>query len=280
LMMESAPVIKVAERSGGGFNGAERPTEDRVVVLPDAVVLLDGATSLRPELPTGGWYASKLADELADRLRADPPGNLADLLADAIAALVTKHGLTPGSSPSSTVAMLRWRSDTVDALVLADSPVIVFTERGHQVVADDRLAAIPRVRGGYRARLRTGGGYNEGHVDALRSSARSFDQLRNRPGGFWVAEADPAAAYQACQASWPRADVLAAILASDGVSCGVDDYAVFADWAAVLELARARGPEAVLDTVRAAERTDPDGAKWPRPKPYDDQAMALVEFTE
>jgi hypothetical protein len=81
----------------------------------------------------------------------------------------------------------------------------------------------------------------------------------------------------ACTASWPRADVDAVLLASDGVSCGVDDYHLF-DWPEVLALATGSGPAAVLAAVRDAEHTDPDGARWPRPKPHDDQALVLVRF--
>jgi hypothetical protein len=34
----------------------------------------------------------------------------------------------------------------------------------------------------------------------------------------------------------------------------------------------------VLDRVRAAELADPDGRRWPRPKPHDDQAFVIAHF--
>lgn len=273
------PDIEIAEAAGHGPDGAVRPSEDVLVLLDNAVVLLDGATSLRPELPSGGWYATELATRLRAGLTATPDADLADVLADAIAALTHDHDLVPGSSPSSTVAMLRWSADWVDGLVLADSPVVAFTTAGPHVLADERLATLPRQAGGYRDRLRAGGGYGADHVAAVRASGRRYDTLRNVDGGFWVAEATPAAAQQARRARWPRADVHAALLASDGVSCGVDDYQIFADWSAVLDLAETKGPAAVLDTVRAAERADAEGKRWPRPKAHDDQALALIRFS-
>lgn len=271
------PQVEVAEQAGVGLDGAERPSEDVVFVLPGAVLLLDGATSTRPEPPTGGDYALALAAQLAGRLTAAPELDLADLLAGAIRAVARHHGLTPGDSPSSTVAVVRWDESTVEGLVLADSPVVVFGAGGCEVLADERLRALPR--GGYRDRLGSGAGYGPEHVAAVRASAERVSALRNREGGFWVAEAVPAAARHAVRGRWPRAEVAAVLMASDGVSCGVDDYGLFPDWSAVRELAGAKGPRAVLDAVRAAEADDPDGARWPRAKVHDDQALVHIDFT-
>ena len=277
--MNRTPVVMVAERPGVGVDGAPRPSEDVVSVLPNAVLLLDGATSLRPGLRGGGWYASVLAGQLAARLTGYPSMDLADLLAAAIRAVARDHDLAPGESPSSTVALVRWDDKAVEGLVLADSPVVAATTGGVRVLADDRIVRLPRPGPGYRDRLRAGAGYGEDHVTALTTAAASFGRLRNTAGGFWVAEADPDAAYEARRASWPRAAVDKVLLASDGVACGVDDYRIFPDWAAVFDLAAARGADAVLDAVRAAEESDPDGTRWPRPKRHDDQALAVVDFT-
>ncbi len=247
----------MAERPGLGADGSPRPSEDHLVVLDHAVLLLDGATSPSPLLPSGGWYAGLLTERLAAGLRADPGAELGELLATAITEVAAANELRPGHAPSSTVTILRWRAEAVDALVLADSPVVAFGPRGPEVLSDDRITGL---RGA--GRLRTG------------AEVRA---LRNTEGGFWVAEADPAAAYQARRASWPRAELEAALLATDGVAVGVDDYRLF-DWPEVLRLARAKGPRAVLDEVRAAEEGDPEGRRWPRAKRHDDQALVLVEF--
>jgi hypothetical protein len=280
MMLIMTPRIEVAERPGVGLDGAVRPSEDVVVVLPQAVVLLDGATSVDPELPTGGWYASRLAGELAGRLAGYPDTDLADLLAAAIKTVARDHELTPGRSPSSTVALLRWTDTTVEGLVLADSPIVAFTDSdtGPAVLADQRLATMPR-GSGYRDRLSAGGGYGEKHLVALRNAVKKMAVRRNVEGGFWVAEADPDAAHYAERATWPRDQVTTILMASDGVSCGVDSYGVFPGWAEVRDLVAADGPEAVLDRVRAAEQEDPDGTRWPRPKPHDDQALVVVNFT-
>ncbi|SFQ42019.1 hypothetical protein SAMN05421810_10771 [Amycolatopsis arida] len=226
-------------------------------MLPNAVVLLDGATAAHPALPSGGWYAGLLRRWLTAALHTAPESDLAELLASAIAGVAADHDLHPGDSPSSTVAILRWTADRVDALVLADSPVVVFGPRGYEVLADDRIAVLRRT--------------------GLLRTAADVRERRNAEGGFWVAEADPTAAAHARRASWPRADLTAALLASDGVAVGVDDYGLL-DWPGVLDLARTRGPDAVLDAVRLAEHGDPHGVRWPRVKRHDDQTLALVEF--
>lgn len=251
------PTITVAEQAGVGIDGKPRPTEDHVVVLDHAVVLLDGATAPGPELPSGGWYAGLLAEELAGGLRAKPDEDLIMLLSDAIAAVAAAHELRPGASPSSTVAMLRWNSARVDGLVLADSPIVAFGSTGADRLADDRLAL-----------LRSAGRL---------STTAEVRALRNRPEGFWVAEADPAAASHARGRSWPLTSLDAVLLASDGVSAGIDDYGLF-DWPHVLATARDRGLLSVLEAIRDAESADPDGDRWPRPKRHDDQALVLVDF--
>ncbi|GAA3460864.1 protein phosphatase 2C domain-containing protein [Saccharothrix longispora] len=245
------PEITTAERAGVGLDGLPRPTEDRVVVLPNAVVLLDGATSPTPRERDGGWHSRHLAEQLGGT--GGLHGDLADDLAAAITRLRDEHGLVPGAAPSSTVAVARWTDTTVDVLVLADSPVVVFTDDGAHVVADTRLRDL------------------RGRVDRI-------TDWRNREEGWWVAEADPAAAHRAVRRTWPRHEVRAVLLATDGVACGVDDYSLFADWREVAEITSENGPEAVLDAIRVAESGDPDRTKWRRSKVHDDQALAFVRF--
>lgn len=249
--------IQVAERDGVGADGLPRPTEDHVAVLGNAVVVLDGATSSRPDLPSGGWYASLLVHSLSQALRAEPQADLAVLLAESIADVARREGLKPGHSPSSTVAIARWTDDRVDGLVLADSPIVAFGPSGADPLTDDRLASL-RDRGLLRTRA-------------------DVNAYRNAPDGFWVAEAEPRAAAEAARHSWPRSEVEALLLATDGVAIGVDDYHLF-DWPEVLAITRASGPDAVLDAVRTAEKQDPDGARWPRAKRHDDQLLVHVEL--
>lgn len=233
--------IETAEQGAPG-----RVTEDRIRVLPNAVVVLDGVTSrTRPPDRNGGWYATRLADELAWLINDTDP--LTDLLARAIANLAEEHDLIPGDSPSSTASMVRWNSETIDALVLCDTPVVAFGQ-STQVLEDTRLEDL------------------RPDPDILR--------WKNKPGGYWVAEADPVAGHQALTAIWPRTEITNVIALTDGVSCGVSEYGLF-DWEDLVHLPLGE----VLDRIRDAERGDSERERWPRYKTHDDQAIARISFS-
>ena len=140
------PRIDIAERAGVGLDGLPRPTEDRVVITADTVVVLDGATEQREGLPSGGWYSRRLAEQLETRLRTDSDTDLTTLLSASIRAVAEEQDLVPRHSPSSTVAMVRWGSEHVEALVLADSPVVAFTAHAPDVLLDDRLDRLAAER--------------------------------------------------------------------------------------------------------------------------------------
>ena len=224
----------------------DRITEDRIRVLPNAVIVLDGVTSrTRPPDRNGGWYASKLADELANLITETNP--LTEVLAQAIRNLAERHDLVPGDSPSCTASIIRWTGDTIDALVLCDTPVVAFGQSTH-VLEDTRLEDL------------------RPDPDILR--------WKNKPGGYWVAEADPAAGLQAVTTSWHRNEIASVIALTDGVSCGVSEYGLFG-WDDLRQLPLGE----VLDRIREAERGDSEHKRWPRYKTHDDQAIARISFT-
>ncbi|MFD5030016.1 hypothetical protein ACFWM0_06260 [Streptomyces sp. NPDC058405] len=97
---------------------------------PQAVIVLDGVSTLAASTPLGGWYADCLGMELAAGLTRAPDGDLREILEGAIGAVTARHGLVPGESPAATVAIARLHNDQVEALVLADTPVIALLRAG------------------------------------------------------------------------------------------------------------------------------------------------------
>jgi hypothetical protein len=263
-----ARVVRVlqAERSNGSH-----PSEDRIFTTDHAVIVLDGASQPDPTVHDGGWLADQLGKDLAGRLHDQPGADLAQALAESIRSVAEANHLQPGISPSSTVAIVRWDTATVDVLLLCDSLVIVNDRLGQvHEVRDDRLAAVT-------AGIDRPAGFNADDPGAWRALVGGQRRHRNRPGGYWVAEAHPDAAHHAVTASWPITDVAVILAMTDGVSKGVERYGVPPDWATAVDLA-ADDPARLVDSIHDAEASDPLGDRWPRSKQHDDKALAVVRF--
>lgn len=276
----TTPVARVivAERSGA----ANGDSQDRVFTLPNAVVVLDGASSPQPQERDGGWYANVLGSQFVRELRRHPLAvDSPRILASAIDVVARTYGLVPGSSPSSTVAMLRWDHEQAEALVLGDSPALALRRDGQlEQLRDDRLDKVATTqRRAYQTRLAQGGGYDEEHRKLLCSLVQAQQHQRNRDDGYWIAEADPSAAYQAQTRRWPSQELDRVLLLTDGVAIGVEEYGCIEDWPQILAVATPDDLQAILYLVHATEDKDPHGQRWPRSKRHDDKAAALVAFT-
>jgi hypothetical protein len=210
-------------------------------------MVLDGATPA-PGVPTGcrhdvPWLVRRLAAGLAARLARRDPAPLADLLAAAIAEARDAHAgtcdLDNPDTPSSTVAAVRVRDRSLDYLVLCDSPLLLRHRDGTvRLVQDDQLARLPR--------------------------GVPLRELRNKPGGFWVASTDPAAAHHAVTGSVELASLTDAALLTDGVTRLAEWYGH--PWSDIFSHLDADGPAGLIDLVRAAEGAHPR----PRAKQHDD----------
>jgi hypothetical protein len=234
--------------------------EDLVLTGPDFVVVLDGATA-PPQLDSGcrhdvAWLVERLGGRLVLPLLASSTAPLADLLADAIAAVCAEHAdtcdLTNPDSPSTTVSMLRIGPDQVEHLVLADSPIVLRSpERRVTVVADNRVDLLP-----------------EYTFEAVR-------RLRNQPGGFWVASTAPKAAYEAVAGTTDRAVVEAVAVLTDGSSRYAERYGH--SWDELVDVLDNEGPLALIDRVREYDTKAPAGSF--RGKRHDDATAVLCRLS-
>src|SRR5262249_59487720 len=102
----------------------------------------------------------------------------------AIEATAHRYGLVPGSSPSTTVSIVRWDATMVDVLVLGDSPVIALTRDARILEArDDRLS---RVASNERRALRAGGaGFGSERTREWQALVAAQRRQRNQPDGYW-----------------------------------------------------------------------------------------------
>lgn len=245
-------------------------SDDKIFVTPHAVVMLDGASAFVPVPVSASDYADHLGRLIAADLTADPSADLTEVLAEAIRSTAAYFDLHAGESPSSTVTIARERDDHLDILLLGDNTVIL----PDRTITDDRIDCLdlePRRR--YRERLAAGHGFDEEHHRLLRELQRQQAQYRNREGGYWIAETDPAAASNSVGFSPPKAAACWAVLATDGA------YALLAHqnfrWARLVS-ANDQTLTQLLDASQRWElRTDAAGSQLPRAKRTDDKALAV-----
>jgi hypothetical protein len=258
------------------------PNEDSYLVLPGLVAVMDGV-SLPAGLDSGcrhgsAWYSGRLAANLAAWYTAAPEADLDDLLGRAIETVRDEHGsecdLDHPGTPQSTVAILRADQVRCDYLVLCDSTLVLERDGLVVPVTDGRMLDCAR-------RLRrlalTGTSLigSPAQADAIRALTQAKREYVNRPGGYWIAAADPAAARHAIRGAMPRygpGRLTRAALLTDGAACLVAQYRVL-DWRPLLDLIAAEGPDRAIDMARAAETTDPYGHRQLRLKPHDDATV-------
>lgn len=273
------PTVTVAHRARPGH-----PSQDRHLILPTAVAVLDGATN--PDQPPGrdgGWYAEQLTLAIASRI-TNPARDLTGVLTAAIAEVTEAHQLMPGDSPSSTVTLLRWSdaAHLLEALVLADTVLVVRLLDGTVLIrCDERIDWFSKeLQAGYRARLATGTGYDAKHRQLMADLRDHQATGRNRPGGFWVAEAEPSAAQEALTLDIDPGNLRDAAILSDGASAAVDTYGELPDWSTALNVMGEQGPSAVIAAARRAEAGDIRARRWPRAKVHDDATAVYLDFTQ
>jgi hypothetical protein len=258
--------------------------EDLVFRHGDLVGVLDGAT-VPDGFDTGcvhgpAWYVRHLAARLALAAAARPTATLAGHLAAAILAVRSDHedhcDLDHPGTPSSTVCLLRHAGLHVDYLVLCDSPLVIDLGDRVDLVADRRLAeAATHVR-------QTAAALTGPEVDpatAFRRATQLQRRAMNQTHGYWVAAADPDAAFHALAGDLPLAGpnrVRRAALLTDGATGAVERFGLF-DWRGLLDLVERDGPGELIRRVRVAEQYDGrrGGARFKR---YDDASVVLCRF--
>ncbi|MFD9614867.1 protein phosphatase 2C domain-containing protein [Streptomyces sp. NPDC059083] len=257
------------------------PNEDFALSDSTAAVVLDGA-GMAPGMKSGcwhgvAWYVEQLGTRLhAEATQGDAP--LTECLATAIESTANLHRDTcvvdDPLSPSATVAVARVRGDVFEWLVLGDCTVLVDSNGVATATTDDRLAQVaPRAR---EALTRAAPGTPE-RQRAHETLVREERSLRNTPGGYWVAAADPAAASQALTGTESASRVQGAALLTDGAGRLVAMFHA-TGWQGYMTLLSHNGPDDVLRQVRAAEASDPDLSRWPRSKQYDDATIAYIRL--
>jgi hypothetical protein len=254
----------------------EDDNEDWVSASPGLIVVLDGLTA---RTDTGchhgiAWYATNLGSALSTfASNRDTP--LASALRSAIQHVANQHSecdLTNSATPAAAVAILRTNNDVLEYLVLGDITIVLDGQDGLQVITDDRVDNTARVEREGADRYPIG---SPGKQAALLRMKRAELDARNRPGGYWIAAADPNVVTEALTGKFVLDGLRRAAVLSDGGARIVRLFELL-DWSSLLDLLDQAGPGQVVRRIRAAESADPDGRRWPRNKQSDDATIVYA----
>ena len=175
-------------------------------------------------------------------------------------------------APSRLVLPVARSGIVTDYLVLGDTTLLLEESADIRVVTDDRLEHVASVQHGAMHQHATGSADHDRSFAELVTEQRRH---RNHPDGFWVASTDPSAAQHALTDTIPHGGLHRAAVLSDGATRLVDRFGLL-DWTDFLGILAEQGPDAIIDQVRAAEHSDPDGQRWPRGKRHDDASAAYL----
>ena len=248
---------------------------DRVVVMPGAVIVLDGASAFGPAAVSPATYADRLAPRSPRPSTPVRPGRFRRSWPPPSPRPRSHWACHDHDGPSSTVAIAARRRGHGRPALLGDS-YIAYRSAAPAVITDDRIdhLGLPQARL-YRERLAAGSGYGPAHAATLRELQAGQRARRNAPGGYWIASADPGLRPHAVTLTVPAAGLEWIVLATDGA---VDTARHLAPRRLGGHRPLRLGPAVVPPSAlpRMGQETDPDGRDLPRAKRHDDKAIAVI----
>jgi hypothetical protein len=213
------------------------PNEDFAAVSPGTAVLLDGATTFPRGADTGCIHGvAWYARTLGSSLLGAISGEPTAPLTDALAEAIS--GVRARHDRTCDLASPATPAATVTAIRATPSGIDILALSDSSVVADFGGSRPPLV-------------ITDDHPPA---------------------SASPDAAHRARTETLAYPGLHAIALLSDGATRIADRYDLLS-WPATMAVLREDGPAELIRQVRAAEATDPDGARWPRSKARDDATI-------
>jgi hypothetical protein len=255
---------------------AGRPNEDFACANQTTAVVVDGLTA---RTNTGcvhgtGWFAEQLARGVLRFGRSGPAAALRSAIMHTASLHSDTCDLSDPATPCAAVGIVQIGEDgRLRHLVLGDVSIALTADEVTRVVCDERVGDTARAQRAEADRLPHG---SDAKSAVLVRMKRIEIEARNRPGGYWVASADPAAVDHALTGDVPVSELSRVALLSDGAARAVDPFRL-TDWAGVIELLADGGPAALIARVRAAEQSDQGVTRWPRNKVSDDATAVYCD---
>lgn len=263
-----------------------RPNDDAWAARARFAAVLDGATGLGGKLmdapSDAAWLATRAAETLArraehatghDLIRAALTEIEAEFLATRRVAPTERYELPMASlmmieilEPYALAA--NWFGDCIALVMRPGEPAQTVGEAlDHRGDETARAAALAASLG-----IHPAGALSRPEFLADRRAARN---RHNTEGGAWVLAPDRACADHAMSAHIAAPAGSLILLASDGFSALVSDYARY-DPTTLVEAALRGGLKPLLEELRRIEDEDPHGARFPRFKKSDDATAVLL----
>lgn len=172
--------------------------------------------------------------------------------------------------PYASMMLVRPEADHIAYAAFGDCRMLVLHHDGK--LSD--IGPPPRHREAEAARAKAFDAANKGPMDAL-PELRRLRSLVNTLDAYWLMAADPAVGDHVNLGQVALSGPADVLLMSDGFHALSADYGAHDD-AGLVAAARTRGLEALYRELRAIERADPKGEKFPRFKTSDDATALLL----
>ncbi|HWA30807.1 MAG TPA: protein phosphatase 2C domain-containing protein [Rhizomicrobium sp.] len=265
----------------------EKPNDDAFAFIDHAAVVMDGATGLgdplMPSKSDAAWLATFGARRLMAYARegATPRDAVAAALFDAQTSFEALRRRVPSETwelPLSSMMFVAENSQGVEALWYGDCAALVKRREGGVELVGEAMdkRRNEAKRAAYLAEkhgLNIADSIRRPEVLTALRKARNFANT----DGHWAFGPDVRAAdhVASLQIAAPKGTVL--LLCSDGFLALASDYNAY-DTDALIAAAQSRGLKTLTEELRAIERDDAKGRKFPRFKTSDDATALLLRL--
>jgi serine/threonine protein phosphatase PrpC len=267
---------------------AAHPNEDAFGMLPNAAVVLDGATSLSEPLMPGksdaGWLAQFGVRRLLAHLQdGDMPTEAArHAMEDAEKSFTALRRRVPTEvyeMPFASMMLLVAKDETVEALWFGDCAALIKLPDEPVVVLGDTLAkreleAARVARLAATHNLSPAAGHNRPKF--LHALRRARNTVNTEKGG-WLFGIDACAADRVARRTLDVQRNSVVLLATDGFLALVSDYRAY-DAEGLVAAATSRGLAELGRQLREIETADAEGQQYPRFKASDDATALLLRL--
>lgn len=262
--------------------------------MEGCAAVLDGASGLTGKLLTGfpsdsAWFSSRLGLNLQASFQGKDVGILEALEAAGKRTAMDYTNVTSGKpvaredEPSATLALVKWHassgSGVLEAAVLGDCACVVHRRDGMaEVLEDDHLSrldgqAIDRLT----SLMRDGGLPFAEARERINDKLIENRLLRNRKGGYWIADISCEGYSHAVTKAMSLSDVQGVFLCTDGYANAVN-MGVCSDIADLADKVRQGHGRAILDALREREAADSEMTSHPRFKISDDATYVYLQM--